>query len=440
MAYDKIIPIRRRLDHCLDYTLDEEKTTLAAALGYIENEDKTGGGVLQTALNCSLTSAMEEMTATKRRWDKRGGVLGYHIIHSYAPGEVTPQEAHAAGVEFARRLLGDRYEVVIATHVDRDHLHCHIVFNSVSFVDGQKYRNDFKAYFGDIRGTSNEVSRERGLSVIEPEDGGGKHYAEWHAEREGKPTLRGLVRQDIDAALLRAYDLHSLWALLERQGYQIKRGERVKHTALKPPGAERFFRLDSLGEGYTEAELARRLTDDYEPPKVSVPTLKTPSKRYAVQGRLPARPHRKVKGWRALYLYYVYLLGKKPVPGSRPPPYAVRKEVAKLRRTTQRFYFLREYRVDTADQLSMLAEAIQNEIDVLVERRRDLYEYRRQGENCTWEIEQINNDLRPLRHKLKLCGEIEADIPRVRQSVQLYRQTQERQEQHHKERRREVWR
>lgn len=440
MAYDKIIPIRRRLDHCLDYALNEEKTGLAAALGYIGNEDKTGGGVLQTALNCSLASAMEEMTATKRRWDKRGGVLGYHIIHSYAPGEVTPQEAHAAGVEFARRLLGDRYEVVIATHVDRDHLHCHIVFNSVSFVDGQKYRNDFKAYFGDIRETSNEVSRERGLSVIEPEDGGGKHYAEWHAEREGKPTLRGLVRQDIDAALLRAYDLHSLWALLERQGYQVKRGERVKHTALKPPGADRFFRLDSLGEGYTEAELARRLTDP-EPPRVSVPAPTVPARRYTVQGRLPARPHRKAKGWRALYLYYVYLLGKKPVPGSRPPPYAVRKEVAKLRRTTQRFYFLREYRVDTADQLSMLAEAIQNEIDVLVERRRDLYEYRRQGENCTWEIEQINHDLRPLRRKLKLCGEIEADIPRVRQSVQLYRQAQERQDQlHHKERRHELWR
>lgn len=107
MAYDKIIPIRRRLDHCLDYALNEEKTGLAAALGYIGDEDKTGGGVLQTALNCTLASAMEEMTATKRRWDKRGGVLGYHIIHSYTPGEVTPQEAHAAGVEFARRLLGN---------------------------------------------------------------------------------------------------------------------------------------------------------------------------------------------------------------------------------------------------------------------------------------------------------------------------------------------
>ena len=88
--------------------------------------------------------------ATKRRWDKKGGVLGYHIIHSYAPGEVTPDEAHAAGVEFARRLLGDKYEVVVATHVDRAHLHCHIVFNSVSFVDGKKYRSDFQSYFGII--------------------------------------------------------------------------------------------------------------------------------------------------------------------------------------------------------------------------------------------------------------------------------------------------
>ena len=206
MAYDKIIPIRRRLDHCVDYALNEEKTDLSAALGYIGSGEKNTppvGDVLETAFNCELGTAYRDMMETKRRWDKRGGVLGYHIIHSYVPGEVTPQEAHAAGVEFASRLLGERYEVVVSTHIDREHLHCHIVFNSVSFVDGEKYRNDFKAYFGDIRETSNEVSRDYGLSVIEPDpgSGGGKHYAEWDAERQGKATVRGLIRQDIDTAL-----------------------------------------------------------------------------------------------------------------------------------------------------------------------------------------------------------------------------------------------
>ena len=105
MAYDKIIVIHSRLDHCLDYTLNEEKTNLKNALDYGMNPAKAR---LVTGINCDAENAHREMQMTKRRWDKRGGILGYHIVHSFAPGEVTPEEAHEAGVEFARRLLGDR--------------------------------------------------------------------------------------------------------------------------------------------------------------------------------------------------------------------------------------------------------------------------------------------------------------------------------------------
>ena len=224
MAYDKIIPIRRRLDHCLAYAANEHKTDLAAALHYIGNERKTApphADSLQTGINCTVETAYAEMQATKRRWDKCGGILGYHIIHSYAPGEVTPQEAHAAGVEFACRLLGERYEAVVATHLDREHLHCHIVFNSVSLVDGSKYRSDFKSYFGTLRGTSNAVSRERGLSVIEPEHEG-RHYAEWDAEKHSRPTVRGMVRADVDAALLRSRSFPDFLTRLRAQGYEVR--------------------------------------------------------------------------------------------------------------------------------------------------------------------------------------------------------------------------
>ena len=135
MAYDKIITLHGRMDHCIDYVMNEEKTSLANALAYVGNPVKTHQ--LVTGINCDPETALSDMRNTKTRWDKKGGVIGYHIIHSYAPGEVTPEEAHAAGVEFAQRLLGDKYEIVVATHLDRDHLHCHIVFNSVSFVDGK---------------------------------------------------------------------------------------------------------------------------------------------------------------------------------------------------------------------------------------------------------------------------------------------------------------
>ncbi len=197
MAYDKIIVIHSRLDRCLDYVQNDGKTDLGNAVDYICDPVKAG---FQTAINCTLDNAFLQMQETKRRWDKHGGILGYHIIHSYAPGEVTPEQAHEAGVEFARRLLGDKYEAVVCTHTDRDHLHCHIVFNSVSFMDGKKYRSDFKSYFHDLRGISNAVSRERGYSVIEP-DGKGASYASWNAEKRGSGTIRDLIRRDIDAAL-----------------------------------------------------------------------------------------------------------------------------------------------------------------------------------------------------------------------------------------------
>ena len=121
MAYDKIIPIHRRLDHCMDYALNEEKTSLQSVLSYTENPAKTHQ--LVTGINCDPECAYQDMQATKRRWDKKGGILGYHIIHSYAPGETTPEQAHAAGVEFARRLLGEQYEAVVCTHIDREHSH-----------------------------------------------------------------------------------------------------------------------------------------------------------------------------------------------------------------------------------------------------------------------------------------------------------------------------
>ena len=421
MAYDKIIPIRRRLDHCLAYAANEHKTDLAAALHYIGNERKTApphADRLRTGINCTVETAYAEMQATKRRWDKCGGILGYHIIHSYAPGEVTPQEAHAAGVEFARRLLGERYEAVVATHLDREHLHCHIVFNSVSLVDGSKYRSDFKSYFGTLRGTSNAVSRERGLSVIEPEHEG-RHYTEWDAEKHSRPTVRGMVRADVDAALLRARSFSDFLTRLRAQGYEVR--TEGKYLAVKPSGSSRYVRLKSLGEGYTEdairARLAvprveRQLTQMDKPPRKV--------KRYRVHAPMP--PRKRVKGFHALYLYYVYLLRGKTPKRSRPVPFAIRQEAAKLRRYQRQFRFLRENRIETVQELSMLHDALQAQIDALTERRKGLYEWKRRGMDVTQELSAVNERLRQARRSLNLCRSIEADIPRLQTQTQQYRE------------------
>lgn len=403
MAYDKIIAVHHRLDHCINYALNEHKTV-------------SGSARLIAGINCDPETALEDMKATKRRWDKRGGVVGYHLIHSYKPGETTPEEAQAAGVEFAQRLLGERYEAIVCTHIDHEHLHCHIVFNSVSFVDGKKYRNDFKAYFGDIRETSNEVSRERSLSVIEHPENKGRHYAEWNAEKQGKPTGKALVRQDVDAAIESAFTYKSFWAALEKMGYGLEHAHGRKHPAVRPPGSDRYFRLDGLGEGYTEDAIRQRIASHRETPRketVEFKPLRVP-RRYTVKRRFK-RPG-KLKGFRALYVHYLFLLGAVR-PQKRPVPFPVRQEVFKLERYIRQARFLREHEISTPLELSMLENSVQVDIDSYITERKALYREKRQGLPVEPEIQRINEKLRPLRRKLRLCRQIAEDIPKIRERL-----------------------
>ena len=135
MAYTKLIVIHSRLDRCLDYTQDEEKTSLETVLDYAMNRDKTEQDCFETALNCSRETAYADMMDTKRRWGKVSRKRkGYHVIQSFAPGEVTPEQAHEIGCEFARRLFGEDFEVVVGTHLDKAHPHNHIIVNSVSRI------------------------------------------------------------------------------------------------------------------------------------------------------------------------------------------------------------------------------------------------------------------------------------------------------------------
>lgn len=430
MAYTKILVVHSRLDKSVSYALNDEKTSLETVIGYALNRGKTERTCFETAINCDRERVYADMMDTKRRWGKEGRIRkGYHIIQSFAPGEVTPEEAHAVGVEFAQRLLGDRYEAVVGTHLDKAHLHSHIVFNSVSFVDGTMYRDTFQDYYGNegIRGVSDAVCRARGLSVIDPAEPlhGPVSRAEWEAARKGRPTMRSLVQQDIDAALAGAYTLRSLWQRLEQMGYTVKHGANVKHIAVKPPGSQRFIRLDSLGQGYAEEELKARLgavrAGEQPPPAASPPSLSwlVPGRIYRPQGGLPRHP-RKLKGFRALCFRYLCLLGAIRRPSRRAVPVS-RAEIIRFDRYQEQFLYLMEHRIETAAQLAMQYDALQAEIDALTDRRRDLYNARRAGhggEAVTGEITQITTRLRALRRGLKLCARIEGDIPKMQAAVQ----------------------
>lgn len=156
MATTKILPVRKRLKDCLDYAANPKKTeifrgdALDRLMHYTQNEDKTEHQLYVTGFNCDPQNACLIMEATKRRWHKDigHGNVGYHIIQSFKPGEASPDQVHQIGCELARRCLADRFECTVSTHLDKGHLHNHIVVNSVSFMDGKMFRNDFKTYYG----------------------------------------------------------------------------------------------------------------------------------------------------------------------------------------------------------------------------------------------------------------------------------------------------
>ena len=435
MAYDKIRVIHTRLDNSLRYVMNAEKTV-----------DGATGAVLIGGINCQPETVYRDMMQTKRRWDKvNRPIQGYHLIHSFAPGEVSPEQAQAIGMELARRLVGDRFEAVVSTHTDHAHVHCHIVFNSVSCSDGKMFRDNFKAYFGDIRGHSNDLSRENNLSVIEPK-GTAKHYAEWNAEKNGKPTVRGLIRQDIDAALADAFTLQSFFEALQKRGYTIKRGANVMHTAVKRPGSDRFVRLDSQGDGYTEADIRERLNKSRTQPTAPEPqaaaSLYIPKGRYKVKRRSPAYGKKqKLSGLRRLYLHYLYLLSP-PRPRRRPVPFPVRAEVRKLDQYKRQFALLQKYRINNESQLSMLADALQADIDSLVFSRRELYRRQRRGEDMSAEIKATSFALRPIRRELKCCQQVADRLPQLQEHIRLDRQSAEQAERTQtkpKERRHDLW-
>ena len=425
MAITKIIAIRDRLDKRVNYAVNGEKTTLDTGITYAANPEKTEQLFFTSAINCdSCETAFAEMQTTKRRFGKLGGVVGYHFIQSFAPGEVTPEQAHAIGVAFAQRLFGDRYEVVIGTHLDKAHLHNHVVVNSVSFVDGKKYHSSPGSYYFEVRSTSDTLCRENDLSTITPQ-GKGKHYAEWKAENTGKPTIRSIIRGDIDRFIGEAYTYETFLMLLRREGYVVQNRHDRKYVTVLPPGGKRAIRLDSLGEGYTEQDIRGRLAAQREGGAQTAPAMTRTGKRYRVRGKRPTGPKKKITGFQALYLRYLYLLrGTHRKKHFRRVSFSMRQEVVRLQRYDQQFRYLWANGLTTAEDLEQRITVLQREIYDGEQQRKPLYRERRDAEDeayktqCSAEIDRQTAALREKRRELALCRRILEDVPVVSQQVQ----------------------
>lgn len=438
MAITKIIAIRDRLDKRINYAVNGEKTTLDTGITYAANPEKTEQLFFTSAINCeSCETAFAEMQATKQRFGKLGGVVGYHFIQSFAPGEVTPEQAHAIGVAFTQRLFGDRYEAVVGTHLDKAHLHNHVVVNSVSFVDGKKYHSSPGSYYFDVRGVSDALCRENDLSTIAPQ-GKGKHYAEWKAEQNGKPTIRSIIRADIDRIIGEAYTYETFLMLLRREGYVVQNRLDHKYVTVLPPGGKRAIRLDSLGDGYTERDIRGRLAAQREGGAQTVPAMTRTGRRYRVRGKRPAGPKKKITGFQALYLRYLYLLrGTHRKKNFRRVPFSMRQEVIRLQRYDRQFRYLWTNGLTTAEELEQRIAALQREIYDGEQQRKPLYRERRDAEDeaykaqCSAEIDRQTAALREKRKELAMCRRILEDVPLVSQQVQ--QAEEERQEDMKKE-------
>ena len=218
------------------------KSTLKAAIDYICNPEKTDGKLLVSSYGCAAETADIEFSWTRRHAIDKGTNLGCHLIQAFQPGEVTPEQAHEIGMQLAKEILGGKYEFVLTTHIDKDHVHNHLIFNAVSFVDHKHYHSNKRSYH-DIRRTSDRLCKEHGLSVIIPGQDKGKSYIEHQATQNGT-SYKAKLKAAIDRLLPACSNLEELLCRLQREGYEIKRG---KYISARAPDQERFTRLKTRG-------------------------------------------------------------------------------------------------------------------------------------------------------------------------------------------------
>ena len=413
MAYTSLIPVRR-LDRAVEYIRDKSKTvrkpkSLQEAVDYALNRDKTESVCFETGLSCLCETAFSDMKENVQRWHKTSGVQGYHLVQSFAEGEVTPELAHQIGVELADQLLGGRYQAVVTTHLNTRHIHNHIVWCAVALDNGRKYHSNAKSYYTEVRAKSDALCRQYRLSVIKtPESERGKRqYAKWQAEANGHPTWRTAIRMDVDEAAALALTWRQFLAILEQKGYEIRMGR--KYPTLRPPGKERFVRFKTLGKAYTPEAIRQRILypkRPFTPPAVW-------------QGRLHGtyRKARKLTGLRALYYRYLYELDALPRKPQRPS-YAVRQDIRSLDKRIRQMEFLLHHGIDTFDQLDAYRQIQEQAVTALLAERRQLHRAD-PGDAVKTGLAQITQALKPLRRDIRLCRQIAVQSVQMQERLKL---------------------
>jgi len=417
----------QHLSDVIDYASQNRKTQLTDENAEILRNYVTG-------INCQPETARDEMMAAKKKFGKEDGVVAYHGIQSFAPGEATPDMAHEIGVKLARRLWGDKYQVIVATHLDKaNHLHSHFIVNTVSWVDGIRYHRTEKDFY-NMQIESDKLCREYGLSVIEdPKRGKSKHYGELRAEKEGRPTYRSLIKTDIDTAIAESMTERQLWDNLYKKGYHIKFGQDI---TLRPEGKERGLKLcRNFGEDYSIEVIRNRILANTRPQRRIILAEK-PSQHYRFIGKL--NTVRRITGLRALYFSYLYKMGvlpKKKEPNPKQVYFLFREDIRFVQNITKETRLLVKYGIDTAEQLAAHKNGLTKELIRLCGTRKHLrYQSRsiQDEEKLTAvkaQISELSEKIGELRREVRLCEDIETRSADMKDK--LRKEAEERQGKEH---------
>lgn len=424
MAVVGIWKIEKRLDSVLKYTTNIEKTSsgdlyndLHNVIDYTKSDLKTEKQLYVTGINCSPESALEEMVNTKKHYNKTSGILGFHAFQSFAEGEVTPEQAHGIGIKLANEMWGDRFEVVISTHLNTNHYHNHFVINSVSFKDGLKYYDTYESY-AELRQLNDDICREYNLSVLEEKrTRKGINYSNYYKSNVKKSNYHTNTKIDIDNAIKQAYSYRDFEKILTNMGYELiyRSGKlSVRHEFYK----KNIRLIRSYGESYSRESIVYRISNEH-------------IKREAI----PISKHNKAKYYNfkhnkslsKMFIYYNWLL--KVVPKKYPTKYVshlIREDVKKLDLINEETRFLVSNKLNTYEEFFLYRNKITLRLNELSDTKEKIIRKNKNEknqniqENTRKNIKDINKELESLAKEVKICRNIEFRYKDISDKLKKY--------------------